>query len=198
MLGKGKLCLPWNTMGCARGCCCLVLNIGTGRRRHLPCKVQIDGCVLYSSSGQSLTNSTSAVISLLGQDAARCDNASKDSGGAEHLPGALLSARTSTQEDKHSFPFCSFPLQLWRHLFILMVPLRSNWPCLLTPESHRSEQSNISTLKRDKRTLKKTSQKTRRGHQLLFYIYFSFKQRVAILSSPHNEVNRFIHQVFQI
>lgn len=91
---------------------CLVLNIGTGRRRHLPCKVQIDGYVLYSSSGQSLKNSASAIISVLGQDAARCDNASKDNGGTEHLPGALLSARTPTQEDKPSFPLCSLPLQI--------------------------------------------------------------------------------------
>lgn len=39
--------------------------------------------------------------------------------------------------------------------------------------------------------------RNQRDDQLLFYIYFnlSFKQRVAILFSPHNELNRFIHQV---
>lgn len=172
VLSKGKLCLPWNTVGYDSGCCCLVLNLGASRRRHLPCKVQIHGCVLYSSSGQSLKIPTSAIISVLGQGAAHCDNASADSGGVEHLPGALLSARTPTQEDKPSYSLCSCPLQIWRHLLILTVPLRSNWPCLLTPESHRSEQSNISTLQGDENFKKKHISENQKGPSTLILYLF--------------------------
>lgn len=181
-----------------------MLNFGAGRKRHLQVA---DGGVLQSS-GQSQKTLTCAVIttgldwspqchtawdagagrswwclgqfyagllpalccSLLinwcpGTGAARWGHASEDSSAAQHL------ARTCP---------------LGGHLLqgtTMSKPLRSNWPYLLKPESHKSEPIHISPLKGTRECLRNL-RKPERAISSYIYFIFSLNKGLLFFSPP--------------
>lgn len=222
-----------------------MLNLGSGRRKHLPCKGQMaasstaqdkSGRLLRElwsqwgltgahglelgdrrrlevagaiSSLESLCQALECLMllpvtaSLLinwcpRTGAAHCDHAGEDRGSARHLAGPCFWGGHLLKRMNPPSPFALFLCKYCKCLIIMTKSLKSSWPIFssLSPQTKQSQW--IFILWGDKGTLKNSPQKTRRGNQLLFNIYLFFKQRVAILFFPHNEVNRFIHQVFQI
>lgn len=209
----------------------LVLNSGSGGRKHLPCKVQMAEssttldkarrllCVLWSQRGLTgahilelrdrrrleVAGAISSLDSLCqtlecptllpvtafllinwcpGTEAAHWDHANEGRGSAKHLAGPCFLGGHLLKWMSPPSPFALFLCKYWKCLIIMTKSLKSSWPIFssLSPQTKQSQL--IFILWRsggDKGTLKNPPQKTRRGNQLLFYIYFIFSLNKGLL-----------------